>query len=640
MLGLLLSALALSPPLAEAPQLVLPGRSYGACPTATGVPGEIALEAPGGVRFLQATRDGHSAKGKLDLFGDTSCPDVSARPNGAGVVAATRYGDGAGDEIVATVRDPGGAWGTPVGFPFTVGSWVYDLDTAVADSGDAVVAWTERDPEADRYRMRLARRPAGGGFGPAETIGGESVADGVLEAGVAATGETFALTATRESDRLPLRAPVRVAIAPRDGSFGTFAGVGLMAWRSQAALAVAQDGRALVALPDGANVLVAERTPGEGFAAPRAVGAATDIVGVDADAALESGGAAAVAWEGSEERGSAIVTRTSAGAFTPPVAIRPRTPFTGDPFFVSQTFASAFGIGSAFDARRSDTLAITGDGHAALAGNRDDDVHGVYQLRASLTTVPLGGDRAETRIFGGVLGLSGHGSALSLADGTPALVWPERIGERGTVHLAAQGAALPPEPPPPTVSLGAPADRVVAPGEQLVLPVSCSAPCDVRGQALGGSGATGRVQLKRAGRGLLKLETGSVPLAPRRLGPVRLRLTYGRVNTQQPSVRIVTVRLQRPADPPRPRLVGLRAVRREHTIRVTWRVRNPAELAAYLVTGATTREWSGEPAVMDATYTTDGRSTFALTLSPVGDDVRWVTVRSAARDARVVIPVR
>jgi hypothetical protein len=41
-----------------------------------------------------------------------------------------------------------------------------------------------------------------------------------------------------------------------------------------------------------------------------------------------------------------------------------------------------------------------------------------------------------------------------------------------------------------------------------------------------------------------------------------------------------------------------------------------------------------------AAYTTHGRSTFAVTLSPAGDDVRWVTVRSARRDVRIVIPVR
>jgi hypothetical protein len=639
-LGVLLASLALTPPLAEAPQMVLPGKSYGGCPGATGVPGEVAIESSRGVRFLQASREGLRVREELELGGDTVCPEVSRRANGVGVVAAQRLGAGSGDEVVATVRDPGGAWRPPVSLAIPEGSYVYDLDTAVADSGDAVVAWTERDAIRDAYRLRLARRPAGQAFGPAETIGPQWIADGVLEIGVAATGETFAMTATRESDRLPLHAPVRVAVAPRGEAFGAFTGLGLMAWRSQAALAVAQDGRALVAFGDGANVLVAERAPGEGFGSAAAAGAATDIVGVDADAALGTGGAAAVAWAGREEHAGAMVTRRSQGPFTPPVTVRARTPFTDDPFFVSQTFAAAFGIGSAFEGRDAGTLALTGDGHAALAGYRDDDVHGVFQLRASLTTVPLGGDRADTQILGGVLGLSGSASAISLTDGTPALVWPERIDASGTVHLAAQGATTPDEPPPPRVTVGAPVRRVVAPGEQLVLPVRCSGPCDVRGQALGGSRATGRLRLKRAGRGLLKLETGSVPLAPRRLGPVRIRLTYGHLDTQHPSTRIVTVRLERPTDPPRPRLVGLRAERRQRTIRVTWRVRHPDETAAYLVTGAATRDWSGEPPLFEATYTANGRGSFAVTLSPAGDDVRWVTLRSAARDLRVVVPVR
>jgi hypothetical protein len=132
-----------------------------------------------------------------------------------------------------------------------------------------------------------------------------------------------------------------------------------------------------------------------------------------------------------------------------------------------------------------------------------------------------------------------------------------------------------------------------------------------------------------------------VPIAARRLGQVRVRVTYGSIATQHPRARTITLRLVRPAAPPPPRarVVGLRAVRRDGTIRVTWRVEHPDEIAGYFVTGAATREWSGEPPAFDVAITTHRKRAFGVTLTPA-DGVRWVTVRSATRDVRLVVPVR
>jgi hypothetical protein len=283
------------------------------------------------------------------------------------------------------------------------------------------------------------------------------------------------MTETAESSRLTSRAPVRIAVAPRGGPVPPLTELGRVALGSLPALAVAPDGRALVAMPDGSSVLAAERNPGEPFGVPVPVAEAADASGVRADVAIGADGAAAIAWIGEEEGGVGIATRARLGTFTPPVAVAPRVPYTGDPFFISQSLDRFLGL-SSFSGYGVSALTLTGDRHAALSAVPDDDVHGVYQRRASLTTVALGGDRAETRIFGGVLGLAMAASPLELADGTPALVWGERINSSGTLHLAAAGATAPSDPPPPTVRVGAPGSPVVRPGVQLVLPVSCSGP--------------------------------------------------------------------------------------------------------------------------------------------------------------------
>src|SRR5262249_45074619 len=145
---------------------------------------------------------------------------------------------------------------------------------------------------------------------------------------------------------------------------------------------------------------------------------------------------------------------------------------------------------------------------------------------------------------------------------------------------------------PPKVTVGPPAKRTIHPDADVKLPVTCSGPCDVFVQSFGGPIAWGRLRLARGGTGKLELTQGSKPLAPRRLGHVRLRVTYGSLGTQQPRQRVVTFRLvrAREAAAPAARPYRLRAVRRDGTIRVTWRVRDPDDFEIFFVTGAATRE--------------------------------------------------
>ena len=129
------------------------------------------------------------------------------------------------------------------------------------------------------------------------------------------------------------------AIAPADGAFAPTVDVGELKWRSAPALAVAPDGRALVAVPDGESLRVAERAPGGGFAAPARVAAAQDERGVWTSVAIGAGGEAAVAWHGDLRDGAGVVTRSAAGAFGAPVTLSKRQALGAfDPFYESRAF--------------------------------------------------------------------------------------------------------------------------------------------------------------------------------------------------------------------------------------------------------------------------------------------------------------
>ena len=112
---------------------------------------------------------------------------------------------------------------------------------------------------------------------------------------------------------------------------------------------------------------------------------------------------------------------------------------------------------------------------------------------------------------------------------------------------------------------------------------------------------------------------------------MRLRVTYGAPNAPRPKTRTLTVRLRRPADPPKPVPIGLKAVRDGDRVRVTWRTARPTprtldEYVNYWITGDTTRGWSGEPNQVDVVSNKRRQQTFSVTLPAGGVD--YVTVRT------------
>ncbi len=605
-------------------------RGSARCAHSTATPDTLAVRNDKEFALLRATTAGLTSAGWEPLDMQLACVSVAVQPNGAGVAVGVKIAESEVEyEYVARLREPGGSWGAPL----TIGTGGYpaSISTAISDRGDAVVAWEDQTLTSDsiKYAIRAARRRPGAGFGAPVVLASQRKQWlSYAQTGISADGEAIVLW-SREDRSRPFVAHAEAAIAPADGAFAPTVHVGEIEWGSAPALAVAPDGRALVAVPDGESLRVAERAPGGGFEPPVRVAAAHDERGVWTSVAIGAGGQAAVAWHGDLRDGAGVVMRSAAGAFGTPVTLSKRQAIVGfDPFYESDTFwgltPSSDGgpvPPSPIDAR------LLADGRVAVAWVG----HARFGRPAHLATVPLGGGPVVSRTAGGLLHDASRAFALVLADGTPALAWVDDPPARGYgVHLAADGAQPSADPPAPRVRVGAPAKRTLAAFGWLRLPVTCSGPCHVRAH-VGDSGEENTLILPRGGRGRLNLSPLSGPIAPPRLGPVRIRITYGPPNAREPNVRTMKLRLVRAAGPPEARVVALRAVRRGNTIRVSWRTDQPAKFAAFDVTGAATRRWSGEPPAAARIYSTKGRRSFQVTLRNTAD-VRWVTVRALILD--------
>ena len=134
----------------------------------------------------------------------------------------------------------------------------------------------------------------------------------------------------------------------------------------------------------------------------------------------------------------------------------------------------------------------------------------------------------------------------------------------------------------------------------------------------------GFLHLSRAGEGRLSVSSATEGLSPRESGPVRLRITYGPADGRSTRTRTMTVRLRRPPDPPEPKVLGLRAVRRGDQIEVTWRTDREVRDYGFYATGDDTRGWSGEPLVANGF---EGSSPIAAS----GWRFRWPTACAGSR---------
>lgn len=616
------------------------------CAMPTGVAGELAVttsigeryEVPReGVEFWSARRSGLVAGEFVELGDGYGCISVARRASGAGIAA----GQDSSDSLNAVVRDPGGGyWSAPAVVAAASGDdWRPSRDSAVAvsDRGDAVVAWTDSRyaSSGSASRIWMARRSPGGRFeAPMLLAGPGELDDRALEAGVAATGEAFVLW-TEPVDESSHRVMLATA-AP--GSAPTIAEVGRQSWASRPALAVAPDGRALVALPERDGLAVIERGPGEPFGPPVPLAATRDGVGTRASAALGPGGEAIVTWSGFSVGGVEAATRRGPGTFDPPRTLargNAAPPF--DPYLSSYGFQLALAP-DAYDFGGADPEAtMTGDGRALVSWNSRRD--GLEY--ADVAAVALNGSPA---VAGSALIAEQYPQSvtgLTLPDGAPAVAWlGGPLSEE--LRLAAPGAGGGADPPLPRLRVGRPARRVLGPEDPLVLPVRCSRACEVRGR-IPALRVDESAWLHSAGSDKLELRPIALPIAPRRAGRVRVELTFRAAGGRRVGRRTVSVRLERTKTPPDPRAVGLRAERVGDAVRVRWRTDRPARSSVFYVTGAAERVLRGEPPAAQNIVARDGRRSFSVTLRPPAG-VAWITLHTRTRDTmglrtqRIAVP--
>ncbi|RKQ90662.1 hypothetical protein C8N24_0475 [Solirubrobacter pauli] len=623
------------------------------CLGATGRPGEISSPTTSGVRFFVATREGLKPGGRVQLAdGQFRCEAVAGKPTGAGVIVGQSYTptvEGETDErIVASLRDPGGAWGAPVTIPVEQG-WSPDVvDASVSERGDVLISWRERKSTGRRsetFRFRTVRRAPGAAFGAPETIGTAADRNEHITGEIAATGEAFVLTTRVDGDKAPYTAPVSVSTATADTAFSAPTPIGTSSWLFAPVLAVGADGRAIVAIRSATGVVVIERPPGGAFGPAVTVGETSDPVGIGMAATVGADGRASIGWGNYSTGTIQFASRPTAGASWTRTQVNgggTLFPKFYDPFFLvlfSDLFG--FGPGGLIFNEPLGRLQLTGDGRSALAWF----VGSALSPAPALATTPLAGGPVTLQDGGPTLDGAGLVFAATLGDGTPALAWTEGTSAKSgpRLHLAAEGVVEQPDPAAPRVLIGAPLERRLGSKEALRFPVSCSGPCEVE-VALGDPslelGAT--FTLKRAGRRVVKLDEAAI-LADRRARPIRLAVAYRAPGAKRVKVRTTSIRFARRGELPFAEVEHVRAVRRGGTIRVTWalkgNVHEPDE--PLFVTATRTRARAEQPLALRS-ITLGKRRTFSVTLR-AGAEAKFVTVRTVGfviGKGRTVVPVR
>jgi hypothetical protein len=492
------------------------------------------------------------------------------------------------------------------------------VTAAVSDRSDVLVVWHEE--RAGEQRVRAARRLAGGAFGPVETVGARSRRTQRVTAGIANTGEAFVLMARARGTSAKARRPARVAMAAPGAAFDAPVTVGDVSGDSTVALAVAPDGRGLVVVPGERSLLVAERPPGGAFGAPVAI---ADVRGqrfLSVQAAVGSGGEAAVAWQRTSPGEALIVTRAAPGAFGPPRSSG-RTPLPDDiDPLIAILLGRVLGPLAELVAAPEPPLTVTPDGRALFSWWDETRA----PTAPAVVAAPLAGGPLARSTGGRSVAGAGDVFPLVLANGAPALVWTSG----GRLHLATEGAVTPEGPALPTVTAGVPRSRVLGPESTLRLPLRCSRPCEVVA-TVGNSffGASGELSLPRGGAGVLAVKrAGEALAAPRSRVPVTL--VYGAPDGFDARAKTFHLTLERPRNAPDTRVRAVRAVRRGNAIRVSWSTAGrTGEDAEFLVTGTKARDRGEDPIVLREYDVKPGRQTFSITLK-AGREVRWVAVRS------------
>jgi hypothetical protein len=596
-----------------------------ACLRPTGAPDELVRWYPGGAEVLTVGPSGLAAQARVPLGRRIACPEMASDRSGAAIVAAA-----SGGRVRVALREPGGTWGAPFALPSRQAG---DLAVAVSSRGDAVVIWIEGVDQIDaRPRARVARRVAGGAFGAPESLGASTRYFQQLAAGMDASGEAtvmFTTDGTRGRER------VNVATARPGAPFGAPKRLGRGSI-GEPALAVAADGRALVTASGYEGLEVYERPPGGDFG-PRTI--PYEASAENTTIVLRPSGAAVIAWQNTPGEDVIAVVRDGAVPFGEPIRVlEPPPPDTGG------DSGGSFGailddVGPPPETSQALRAALGADGRALLVWSTEDRGVGTATVTSS--------GRTEIGTLGSPLREPFGPSPLLLADGARALAWTDGRSYlssgplSGRLHLALEGAPALPAPPAPAITAGKPRRSALRPAQPLLLPVRCSAACDLRAWLPGRRDNFITASRSRAGTVVLRFQPLVNGIAPARPGPVRITLQSGAPGAARARQQTVPVRLRRLPSPPLPRINDLRVRRRGDDLVVRWRTDVPMRDGYLFVYATSTRKPESDREPVFGSVPRGGRS-FRVVLrdaarkrfvrvsavQPYGERIRTRTIRA------------
>ena len=605
LIGLVLPASAGAAPLGELPFERVPRGT--ACLAPTGAPGELSRWAEGGAEVLAAREDGLGRPALVPFGALPGCPRAAADASGAAVVAGAPE-----DALRVALREPGGGgFGAPV--TLAKAENVFDLSVAVSPRGDAVVVWAEYAFTPRRVRIRAARRDAGGAFGaPVDLMRWrpDTGSAGVL-AGMAPDGEAVVLVREPSGTRQRPASTDAVRIGARGAPLGP--AMPLPPDVFGLALGVAPDGRVVLGATSGGSVYVLERPPGGTLGAPQRLTDPEEPVNADQMVvAFGTGGRAVVAWHDGDGGTTGAAVRDGETGFSPPVVIVP----------APKRFGGSFGLGPPV-VRPLPPLqaAVALDGRVSVAW-RDGDVR--------LATV-AGNAVVERQRLGSRLREPDGLSLLALPDGRRALAWTdqESVAENAPtrVHYAVEGVPAAPEPAAPRVTVGRPRESVLRPGQALVLPVHCSAACDLSVTLAADEPVGVERSLSRAGTVSVRLVPPGRAIAPVHPGPVRVTIRSSAPSARTTARTIATPRLRRLPALPLPNIQAVRTRRlRGGRVEVRWRMSSDARDTLLAVTGTRTRaERQADNPALKALWGQRRRS-YRVVLEHASDK-RWVHLK-------------
>jgi hypothetical protein len=446
----------------------------------------------------------------------------------------------------------------------------------VSPRGDALVLLGEA--RGERERIVGLRRPSGGSFAaePLTEPGMAGLFD--VAAGAGPGGELIAAWIEPSG--------VGTAVAPAGAPFGAAQRLG--GDGDGLALAVAPDGRALVAWASAHDVLVSDRAPGgDRFGAPEAIPAPREFVD-DIALAAGDGGRALVAWENGEldGKGPRVATRAPGGTFG---AARTLTqPRIAGPGLGVSTLVERDGPLRPYDAQAPWFL------RAAPAG--DDFVlawaSDAYQeLQAVTLAARVTDGGAEVAAVGASLRDNAGAVPLALPDGTAAVAWADQTfsaddkrEQHARIHLALAGRPSGADPAPPEIAVSPRRQRVYR-GDPIRFAVNCRAACDLLATIpISGEDAIGaHATAVAAGRAEIR---SFIPRHAR--SPVHVTLRVSAPGGRRVAVHRVAVPVSFKPSVPVPRLLDVHAERDGDDLVVTWRTSFPARRVRFAVAAGET----------------------------------------------------